>query len=71
MFIENSNLKRRFLCDVTDIEQALLNLKHKTQVAHLRNEEAMDSDEVRIISDIFFDIKEIQSKLDTIKDRYY
>lgn len=71
MFVENSNLKRRFLCDITDIEQALLNLKHKTQVAHLRNEEVMDSDEVRMISDIFIDINEIQSKLDTIKDSYY
>lgn len=71
MFIENSNLKRRFLCDITDIEQALLNLKYKTQVAHLRNEEVMDSDEVRMISDIFIDINEIQSKLDTIKDSYY
>lgn len=71
MFIENSNLKRRFLCDITDIEQALLNLKHKTQVTNLRNEEVMDSDEVRMISDIFIDINEIQSKLDTIKDSYY
>lgn len=71
MFVKHSNLKRRFLCDVTDIEQALLNLKHKTQVAHLRNEEVMDSDEVRMFSDIFIDINEIQSKLDTIKDSYY
>lgn len=71
MFIENSNLKRRFLCDITDIEQALLNLKHKTQITHLRNEEAMDSDEVQIISDILTDIKDIQYKLDTIKDSYY
>ena len=71
MFVENSNLKRRFLCDVTDIEQALLVLKHKTQITHLRNEEALDSDEVQIISDILTDIKEIQYKLDTIKDSYY
>lgn len=71
MFVENSNLKRRFLCDVTDIEQALLNLKHKTQVTHLRNEEVMDSDEVQIISDILTDIKEIQHKLNTVKDSYY
>ena len=71
MVVENSNLKRRFLCDVTDIEQALLVLKHKTQITHLRNEEAMDSDEVQIISDILTDIKEIQYKLDTIKDSYY
>ena len=71
MFVENSNLKRRFLCDVTDIEQALLVLKHKIQITHLRNEEAMDSDEVQIISDILTDIKEIQYKLDAIKDSYY
>ena len=71
MFVENSNLKRRFLCDITDIEQALLVLKHKTQITHLRNEEAMDSDEVKIISDILTDIKEIQYKLDAIKDSYY
>ena len=71
MFIENSNLKRRFLCDITDIEQALLVLKHKTQITHLRNEEVMDSDEIQIISDILTDIKEIQYKLDAIKDSYY
>ena len=71
MFVENSNLKRRFLCDVTDIEQALVVLKHKTQITHLRNEEAMDNDEVQIISDILTDIKDIQYKLDTIKDSYY